>query len=80
MDLETLSILEYMWEQEDHYKKSLTQEELLYYNKSLALLKLKPFLKKWIYKHFGEIYMHHKYAMMKKYREDLDFYYAMIEE
>ena len=79
MDYETIEFIELMWNQEDDYRKSLSQEELISYLKYNAVIKLKPFLKKWIKVHFGKTYLDNKYAKIKKYKEDLDFFYAMTD-
>jgi hypothetical protein len=79
MDLETISFIEFMWEEESKFKKSLSEKELDDYEKGIALIKLKPFLKKWILKHFGKYYLDNKYAMIKQHKEKLDFYYEMIK-
>ena len=80
MDLETISFIEFIWEEELKYKKSLSQKELDDYEKAIALIKLKPFLKKWILKHFGTQYLDNKYVMLKKHKENLDFYYEIIKD
>lgn len=71
-------MIEFFLEQEDLFRFSLTKEELEQYNKNLAIIKLRPFLKEWIQKHFGFLYLDQKYAALKKHKENLDFYFAMI--
>ena len=51
---------------------------MLKYTKDMAIIKLKPFFKKWIHKHFGITYLIEKKEKEKKRLENLDFYYAML--
>jgi uncharacterized protein YktA (UPF0223 family) len=79
MDSENINFIQFMWEQEENYRKSLSNNELIEYLKYNAIMKLKPFLKKWIFLHFGKTYLDNKYSAIKKYKEDLDFYYAITD-
>ena len=69
---------EFIFSQHEEFLSSLTNEEMLKYTKDMAIIKLKPFFKKWIHKHFGITYLIEKKEKEKKRLENLDFYYAML--
>lgn len=72
--------MEFMIAEHEKFIASLTQEELDAYNKKMAIVKLRPFFKLWMCKHFGEEYFKIKEDKEKKRIEDLDFYYAITKD
>jgi len=72
--------MEYFLEQENLYRLELSSDELEIYEKNLAIIKLRPFLKLWILKHLGQDYLTQKYDKIKKHKEFLDFYYALVKD
>ena len=72
-------MIEFFLEQEELFRFNLSIQELENYEKNLAIIKLRPFLKLWIQKHFGKLYLDNKYATLKRNKENLDFYYTMLQ-
>jgi hemerythrin len=73
-------LMEFMFGEHEKFISSLSKEELEKYEKDMAIIKLRPFLKTWILKHFGLEYLKIKADKEKKRIENLNFYYAITQD
>lgn len=66
-------------DQHEAFLKALNDEELIEYVKFSAIVQLKPFLRKWIVKHFGRAYLEKKIRDEQTRLDNLTFYYAITK-